>query len=51
MESIAYMFIHLLRGDLPWQGVGGANKTDKYSNILEMKMAIVEETLCKDLPG
>jgi hypothetical protein len=51
LESIAYLLIQLLRGNLPWQGIGGGNKLEKYSNILEMKMQTVEEILCKDLPG
>ena len=51
MESIAYMIIQLVRGSLPWQGIGGANKLEKYSNILEIKMQTVEEILCKDFPG
>jgi casein kinase 1 len=50
LESIAYMVAQLLRGNLPWQGIGGANKLEKYSNILELKMQTVEEILCKDLP-
>ena len=44
------MVIQLLRGHLPWQGIGGANKLEKYSNILDIKMQTVEEILCKDLP-
>ena len=51
LESIAYMFIQFLRGNLPWQGIGGANKLEKYSNILDLKMSTIEELLCKDLPG
>jgi hypothetical protein len=51
LESIAYMLIQLLRGNLPWQGIGGANKLEKYSNIMELKIQTVEEILCKDLPG
>jgi len=45
------MLIQLLRGNLPWQGIGGANKLEKYSNIMELKIQTVEEILCKDLPG
>jgi len=44
------MIIQLLRGHLPWQGIGGVNKLEKYSNILDIKMQTVEEILCKDLP-
>ena len=51
LESIAYMLIQMLRGNLPWQGIGGANKLEKYSNIMELKLQTVEEILCKDLPG
>lgn len=45
------MLIQMLRGNLPWQGIGGANKLEKYSNIMELKLQTVEEILCKDLPG
>ena len=45
------MLIQFLRSNLPWQGIGGANKLEKYSNILELKIQTVEEILCKDLPG
>jgi hypothetical protein len=45
------MLIQMLRGNLPWQGIGGANKIEKYSNIMEMKIQTVEEILCKDIPG
>ncbi|CDW86085.1 serine threonine protein kinase [Stylonychia lemnae] len=50
LESIAYMVIQFLRGNLPWQGAAGANKLEKYQNILEIKMLTIDEILCKELP-
>eukprot|EP00347_Sterkiella_histriomuscorum_P000627 403375115 len=50
LESIAYMLIQFLRGNLPWQGAAGANKLEKYQNILEIKMLTIDEILCKELP-
>ena len=49
LESIGYMIIQFLLGSLPWQGIGGVNKIEKYSNILEVKMQTVEEILCRDI--
>lgn len=51
LESVAYMVIQFLKGNLPWSGCPGANKMEKYSNIMEIKMQTVEEILCKDIPS
>ena len=50
LESIAYMIIFFMGGKLPWQGVTGANKTEKYSKIYNMKKNMKIEELCKGLP-
>ena len=36
---------------LPWQGIEGGDKEEKYKKILEKKLLLPTETLCKDLPS
>lgn len=50
LESIAYVILYLINGQLPWQGFVLKNKEDKYAKILEKKKAITDEELCKNLP-
>jgi casein kinase I family protein HRR25 len=50
MESIGYLFIYLMKGSLPWQGLKIKQKSEKYSKIREMKMTIEPEKLCEGLP-
>jgi hypothetical protein len=39
MESIGYMVMYFLRGELPWQGLKAKNKREKYERIKEKKLA------------
>ena len=32
------MFVYFLKGFLPWQGMKGADKADKYTKIMEKKV-------------
>ena len=50
LESIAYVLIYFLKGVLPWQGLKGNNKCDKYTRIKNKKMQITTEMLCNGLP-
>jgi serine/threonine protein kinase len=50
LEAIGYVLIYFLKRRLPWQGCQGSNKQDKYNKILEKKLSIPTEILCKDLP-
>ena len=50
MESIAYMIIFFMRGKLPWQGVQGTKKMERYLKIYKMKKNVTPEDLCKSLP-
>ena len=50
MESIGYLFIYLLKGMLPWQGLKIKQKSEKYSKIREIKMTIEPNKLCEGLP-
>lgn len=38
LESIAYILIYFILGELPWQGVKAKSKTEKKEKILEIKL-------------
>jgi hypothetical protein len=42
--------MYFLLGKLPWQGLPIKNRDDKYSNILDKKIEVTPENLCKDFP-
>ncbi|KAL7712582.1 non-specific serine/threonine protein kinase [Entamoeba marina] len=50
MESLAYMFINFMTGPLPWQGLKGNNKRDKYAQILAYKESLTCSKLCEGIP-
>ena len=52
LESIGYMLIYFIRGNLPWQGLGhkGLSREDKYKLIFECKKNTTIEQLCQGLP-
>lgn len=39
------------RGSLPWQGLKGQVKKQKYEKISDKKMSTPVETLCKGFPS
>lgn len=51
LEAIGYVLIYFLKNRLPWQGIEGTTKEEKYKKILEKKLLIPTETLCKDMPS
>jgi serine/threonine protein kinase len=50
LESIIYILIYFLKGDLPWQGVKAKTKSEKKEKIKQLKSIIPNNDLCKDLP-
>merc|ERR1711959_116405 len=51
LEGLGYVLLYLLRGGLPWQGMKGQTKKEKYDHIMEKKMSTSVETLCKNCPN
>ena len=50
LESIGYVMLYFIKKRLPWQGCQGSTKQAKYNKILEKKLMIPLDLLCKDLP-
>ena len=50
LESLSYMLLYFLRGGLPWQGVTGMTKGEKYKKIYYLKKNIGAEKLFENLP-
>jgi serine/threonine protein kinase len=51
LESLGYVILYLLKGDLPWQGIKAKNKKDKYEKIMHKKINTSMEQLCKGHPS
>ncbi|KAL7714709.1 non-specific serine/threonine protein kinase [Entamoeba marina] len=49
LESLGYLFIYLLKGELPWQDLQ-PTLDGRYSNIGEMKVKLPLSDLCGELP-
>ena len=50
LESVGYVLMYFLRGNLPWQGLKVRSKEDRYKKILEKKKETSTQDLCKDFP-
>lgn len=50
LESLGYVLVYLLSGQLPWQGLRANNKNEKYRKIFEKKLATGTEQLCCNIP-
>ena len=51
IEGMLYVILYFLRGNLPWQGLPGKTKIEKYNNIMNKKTSTTVEELCKGFPG
>ena len=50
LECLGYVLVYLIKGNLPWQGLFGKNKQEKYKNIFEKKINTSLNELCQGLP-
>ena len=50
LESAGYVLLYFLRGSLPWQGIPGKNKDERYKKILQKKMDTSAQELCEGFP-
>ena len=47
LESVGYVLMYFLRGNLPWQGLKARNVKEKYEKIKEKKISITLDNLCQ----
>ena len=50
LESVGYVLMYFLRGELPWQGLKIKSKEDRYKKILDKKKETSSEELCSGFP-
>lgn len=50
LEGLGYVLCYFLKGYLPWMGEKGDNRTEKYMQIMDKKMAIPIENLLVNFP-
>ena len=50
LESVGFIIVYFLKGSLPWQGLQGKTKNDKYDRIKDKKVATTIESLTRGLP-
>lgn len=51
MESLAYVWIYMLKGSLPWQGLPAIDQKQKMRKILDVKANTAIEELCYGIPS
>jgi len=50
LESVFYLIVYFLKGELPWQGIRGKTKSEKKEKIKLKKKETSVKDLCKGLP-
>src|SRR5258708_15547575 len=50
LESLGYVLVYFLRGELPWQGLKAKTMKEKYEKIMEKQISTQIEILCKGFP-
>ena len=50
MEMIGHLLLYFLKGELPWQGLPGRSKIEKYNAIKRKKIEISIDELCNGCP-
>ncbi|EAX91977.1 Casein kinase I homolog hhp2, putative [Trichomonas vaginalis G3] len=51
LEFLGYVWLYLLRGSLPWEGLPSKTSKQKYQVILDVKMQTSPEELCYGFPN
>ena len=51
LEGLGYVLLYFLRGSLPWQGMNGNTRDEKYRQIMQRKMNTSVEELCHGFPS
>jgi len=47
---VGFIISYFLKGSLPWQGLQGKTKNDKYDRIKDKKVATTIESLTRGIP-
>ena len=50
LESLAYIMVYFIKGELPWQNIKAKSRKEKYFNIYQMKKRTVPDELTNILP-
>ena len=50
LESLLYLMVYFVRGELPWQGLPGKTREQKYEAIKQSKLATSSRALTQGLP-
>ena len=51
LESVSYVAVYLIKGELPWQDVKGKTKEERNAKIMEMKRKMNEDDICNGIDG
>ena len=50
LESLAYVIVYLVKGQLPWQGIAVHPSQVHHDEVLRLKQVTMAKTLYKGLP-
>jgi len=50
LESLGYVLLYFMKGQLPWQGIPARTKKEKYEKIRDKKLSTQIEQLTKNHP-
>ncbi len=49
LESLGYMMVYFIKGDLPWMNIKAKTKKEKYAKIKDKKIEVTPDILCEGL--
>lgn len=50
LESVGYVLMYFLRGNLPWQGIKAKTREERLTKLMEIKIDNIPDLLCKGYP-